>query len=494
MSTGLSNHSHPGKKLRGLIPAAGKGVRARPYTHEVHKGMLTINGVPNIERIIAIMRNELQISEIVIVTGHLGETIRDYFGSGEKFGVSINYIENHELDRGWSWSVFLAREYIDSYFCIMLCDESYIGSNHAELLNEPYSDYFALCAGMHVDDAELIHKNYALEHNNKLLSALIEKPTVITNDLMGSGTFICSPDIFPVLEQAFKNSHSLDFVNFLNTQLQHGRPMLFFELKGTYVNINDRDSLHLARYHDRINHFADYSASLLICSEVDEDRVAFTVNRYRELNFFQQIAVLIPHNSDIPTRLSRLNIEWIVCPKHIVKFGERAHYGLSRLSGDILVMTEADYSFPSRDVEKLLSYLKEADLVIGTRTTRQLIEQGSTMRGIVRAAHTSLGGLLEILWWTKEGRFTDVGCTFRALWKSTYQQIDDDLTTPGPEFLAEMVIATLNQRLRVLEIPVNYFNRTRSQHRYRNAATFFRLLAFIIKKRLTPAKTPKRLP
>lgn len=151
-------------------------------------------------------------------------------------------------------------------------------------------------------------------------------------------------------------------------------------------------------------------------------------------------------------------------------------------------MTEADYSFPSRDVEKLLTYLKEADMVIGTRTTRQLIEQGSTMRGIVRAAHTALGGLLEILWWQKEGRFTDVGCTFRALWKSTYQQIDAELTTRGPEFLAEMVIATLNQRLRVLEVPVNYFNRARSQHRYRNAGTFFRLLFFIVKKRLMRVK------
>lgn len=486
MGAELTNN-HP-KKLRGLIPAAGKGVRARPYTHEMHKGMLTINGIPNIERIITIMRNDLQISEIVIVTGHLGETIRDYFGAGEKFGVSIVYIENLELDRGWGWSVYLARQYIDSYFCIMLCDESYIDSNHAAILQQPYTDYFALCAGLHVDDAELIHKNYAIECLGNQVSALIEKPAVITNDLMGSGTFICSPAIFPALEQAFNKARTLNFVDFLNAQLQQGRPVLFFELKGTYVNINDRDSLHLARYHDRIKHFSDYSASLLICSEGDEDQVAFTVNRYRELNFFQQIAVVIPQASNIPTTLARLQIEWIVCPPSIVKFGERAHYGLSKLSGDILVMTEADYSFPSRDVEKLLSYLKEADLVIGTRTTRQLIEQGSTMRGIVRAAHTALGGLLEILWWKKEGRFTDVGCTFRALWKSTYQQIDVELTAAGPEFLAEMVIATLNQRLRVLEVPVNYFNRARSQHRYRNAGTFFRLLAFIIKKRLAPVK------
>src|SRR5690606_3935357 len=171
---------------------------------------------------------------------------------------------------------------------------------------------------------------------------------------------------------------------------------------------------------------------------------------------------------------------------HVTGFGERMHYGLSRLRSDILVMTEADYSFPNRDVEKLLSYLKEADMVIGTRTTRQLIEQGSTMRGVVRFAHTALGALLELLWWTREGRFTDVGCTFRAIWRSAYEKIETGLDSKGPEFLDEMVIVSLNQRLRVLEIPVNYFNRSRSQNRhYRNAATFFRLLIFIIGKRFS---------
>lgn len=472
--------------LYGLIPAAGKGVRARPYTHEIHKGMLNINGVPNIERIITLMRDDLGIEKIVIVTGYLGDSIRSYFGDGKKFRVAITYVENKELERGWAWSVRLAKPYIDGYFCIMLCDESYLNSNHHLLKNFKFERFISVCAGLPVDDASLIKKNYAIERNGDRIIALREKPEVVSNDLMGSGTFICNPDIFSELDKAFEKNKQVDFVSFLNALVKMGKPVGFFELNGTYVNINDRDSLHLARYHDRITHFDQCSASLLICAEGDEEEISFTINRYRELNFFAQIAVVLPANNRIHERVASTGADIILCPPQITGFGERMRYGLSQLTSDILVTTEADYSFPNRDVEKLLSYLKEADMVIGTRTTRQLIEQGSTMRGVVRLAHTALGFLLELLWWTREGRFTDVGCTFRAIWRNAYEQIENNLDSKGPEFLAEMVIVSLNRRLRVLEIPVNYFNRSRSQNRhYRNATTFFRLLVFIIFKRFS---------
>ena len=70
-------------------------------------------------------------------------------------------------------------------------------------------------------------------------------------------------------------------------------------------------------------------------------------------------------------------------------------------SEDIIILTEADYSFLSRDVDKLLTYIPESDMVIGTRTTRQLIKQGSTMRGLVRFANAFLGRVVEILWWNR---------------------------------------------------------------------------------------------
>lgn len=477
-------NNNPGLKW-GLIPAAGKGTRAYPYTENRHKGLLEVNGQPNMERIIGIMRDDLQITDIVIVIGHLGESIRQHFGDGSQWRVRLHYVENHELEKGLAWSILLAKPLIDDFFCIMLCDETYISSNHADLLRCTYREALFTCAGIKVDDASLIRKNYSVVQHDGQLQQLIEKPAVVPNDIMGSGTFVCSPVIFEKLQQAFQKTPAyVEFVMLLNTLLGAGETGQFFLLSGTYVNINDRDSLALARYHDRDLRFDQCKKALLVYAEGDEQGVVFTIERYREMGVFQQIAVIVPADSHLAALIEQAGAEVIRCPAGCVLYGEKMQFALQQMHADIMVLTEADYSFSSRDVAKLFAYLRDADMVIGTRTTRQLIEQGSTMRGVVRLAHASLGKLMELLWWDREARFTDTGCTFRAFWRSTYETIAPQLSACGPEFSAEMMIACLDARLRIIEVPVNYFNRSASQIRaYRNPQAFWSFLVLILRKR-----------
>ena len=85
----------------------------------------------------------------------------------------------------------------------------------------------------------------------------------------------------------------------------------------------------------------------------------------------------------------------------------------------ILLMAYSDDSSTPRDLAKLLVYVRDADLVVGTRTTRQMIDQGSNMRGLARAANVAVAKLLEILWWRFDSRFTDLNCVYRAFWRST---------------------------------------------------------------------------
>jgi len=475
------------KPLYGLIPAAGKGVRARPYTTYVHKGMLEINGAPNIERLIAIMRDDLGISDIFIVLGHLGASIRNHFGNGSKFGVRLRYIENHDLEKGLAWSVYLAHEFIDDYFLVMLCDECYINSNHSELLSFPCRDYMAVCAGMPVEDEALIKRNYAVYTEGNRIARLVEKPAHVDNNIMGSGTFVFSPALFPLLKDAFDRSESgyVEFVTFLDRLVRERHPVGYFRITGTYVNINDRDSLQAAKYHERSRNFARSIVDLLIYAEGDEENVAFTVARYREVEGIHNIYLVLPEGSPIEAATSGAGVSIIRCPPGCVLYGEKLKHAMRKAHGDILILTEADYTFPGRDVAKLLAYLPEADMVIGTRTTRQLIEQGSTMRGLVRLANTWLGKCLEFLWWNREPRCTDVGCTFRAIWRQSFENIADRLHARGPEFSAEMVIELLQDRQRVIEIPVNYFNRSESLTRaYQHPFTVLRFLGLICGKRL----------
>lgn len=474
-------------KLVGLIPAAGKGVRARPYTSLVPKGMLQINGCPNLERNIMLMRDQMGIDEIYMTVGYLSDVIKDYFGDGSKFGVRLRYIDNDELDKGLGWSVLLAGRQIDSPCCVMLSDECYIGSNHEELVDFPYQDGLVTCAVMNADDVKLIKRNYSVVKEGNRVKKLLEKPSKPKNNLLGLGTFILTPEFFPLLEEAFAQSESdyVEFVTFIDSLCDTDRGVLCFQMQGKYVNINDRDSLNLARYYERYRTFADNQVALLLTSEGTEENIGFTIRRYLQNSSLNRICVVMPEDNSIEGAVRAAGGEPVLVPNELALYGEKLKYGMSRMHEDIIVLAEADYTFGQHDINKLLEYMKEADMVVGTRTTRQLIEQGSDMRGPVRIANIILAKIITALWWRREVRISDVGCTFRAIWKAEYQAVAKRLISRGPEFLAEMVIEILNDRKRIIEIPVSYYNKSESlKEKYRNRKTFIRFLTMILRKRL----------
>ena len=474
------------ERLVGLIPAAGLGTRVRPYSAHLPKSMLPINGIPNLQRIVELMRDQLDIREIVIVTGYCAEVIEDHFGDGRAFGVRIHFVRNTDLDRGLAWSVLLGREHIRTEFCVILSDECYVASNHHELLQAGRRGAFATCGVMEVDDVALIRKNYAVLLDGSRITRLIEKPRQVENDLLGLGTFVFSPEIFAELERAFAESADgyVEFVTLLDRMCQQGREITAFTVRANYVNINDRDSLFQAKFNERAVLFARRSIALLVYAEGHEQRVRFTLQRYRKVVDPAAIYLVVPADNTIATEAAELGVQVLTCPPEVTLYGEKLRYALDRIDHDLVILTEADYAFPGRDIDKLLAYVREADLVVGTRTTRQLIEQGSDLQELVRLANVFLAKLMEVLWWRFVGRFTDVGCTFRAFWMSSYRQMRGDLQARGAEFAVEMIVEALDRRMRVIEIPVNYRNISRSLYRkYRNRRTFFRILRLLFVKR-----------
>lgn len=472
-------------KLCGLIPAAGRGTRAYPYTKKIPKCMLEINGVPNLKRNILLMREQLNISDIFIVIGDYGQIIKDYFKDGSQFNVNITYIQNDFINKGLAYSILLGKEYINNSFVVILSDECYVDSNHSELIHRSSENALATISVMEVDNYELIKQNYSVEICKDRITKLTEKPQKTVNNLLGCGTFIFNPKIFDYLDQAFNDSHgnNVDLITLIDKLCHDGEVVNYFELKCKYVNINDKDSLQLARYYVCDKLMKNIVVSLIIYSAGNEEDITFTINQYKKSEIINNIYVLIPERNSVEQRISACNVKIIKCPSCLTLYGEMLKYGLKEVTGDIFIITEANYSFPYHDISKLFVYLKEADMVIGTRTTRQLIKLRSNMKGIVRLANIFLAKLIEVLWWDVECRFTDVGCTFRAIWRSTFQKINENLVTRGPEFSVEMKLEILRARDRIIEVPVNYYGRSYSQYeKYQNANTFFRMLYIICRK------------
>lgn len=129
----------------------------------------------------------------------------------------------------------------------------------------------------------------------------------------------------------------------------------------------------------------------------------------------------------------------------------------------IIVLCEADGTFRAQDVEKMLPYLKHADLVIGSRTHGALLNGDSQLNSFLTLGNLFVAKLLQLRYWdwTIGGhvRLTDVGCTYRAIRADALRKILPALRVGSGHFGPHMVMVALEHGLRVVEVPVTFWRR-----------------------------------
>jgi dTDP-glucose pyrophosphorylase len=473
--------------LRGVIPVAGKGVRAYPATHYTPKALLTVAGKPLIVRTIEIMRDQLGVRDIALVIGHLGGQVRAALGSGSRLGVTLDYIECPDPDVGLAIGLLPAIARQTDPFVVILGDELYLDSDHSELGRIALDGAIAACGMLRTEDKRLIRKNYSVEVANGHITGVEEKPAAPPNDLLGVGSYLFDPRIADRIRNtaASPRSGRVELTDALQGAIASGERVLAVPLTGHYFNINSVEDYNNANYMARDLQSDRHRISVVMPAYNEEDSIAYVIDDFRP----HAHEVLVVNNSsrDRTAEIASAHGARVETVK-LKGYGDSIKHGLDNAAGDILVVVEADHSFHAKDLGKLLEYLKDADMAIGTRTTRQLIEQGTNMRGLVRWANVIVGKLVEALWWTQEPRFTDVGCTYRAIWKDSWLQIRERMQGVGPEFSPEMMIEVLRARGRVIEIPVSYYPRAggeskHSDNYWKLSRTALRMLRTIFMKR-----------
>src|SRR5438477_3532727 len=138
-------------------------------------------------------------------------------------------------------------------------------------------------------------------------------------------------------------------------------------------------------------------------------------------------------------------------------YGHALRRGLAEAHGEYVVLAEPDGTFMGKDVLRLLAFADDFDLVLGTRTTRELIWHGANMGWRLRWGNWVLAKLLQVLF---DGpSLSDCGCTLRLIRRTAADRLLPRFTVGGSHFLPEMVCLALLERLRLVEVPVNYRDR-----------------------------------
>ncbi|GAB4160648.1 MAG: hypothetical protein Fur0037_27510 [Planctomycetota bacterium] len=241
--------------------------------------------------------------------------------------------------------------------------------------------------------------------------------------------------------------------------------------------------------------FRDRSVSLVIPAYDEEATISRVVTEFRQEPHIDEVVVVDNNCRDRTAELAREAGARVVREDR-PGYGAALLRGMQEAKGDILVLTEADGSFRAKDVVKLLDYLDDAGMVCGTRTTKQMVQQGANMRFLLRWGNVFMAKFLQLCWMRPaEPRFTDVGCTFRALTKATFERIRPLLRETGPAFSPEMMCAALQARTRIIEIPVSYAPRLGGESKHsdtfsRQARTAWKMFRTICRKRFLERSLP----
>ena len=138
-------------------------------------------------------------------------------------------------------------------------------------------------------------------------------------------------------------------------------------------------------------------------------------------------------------------------------YGYAIWRGFKEAIGEIIIISEPDGTFEGKDVVKLLAYSDDFPAVFGTRTTSILIWSGANMGWLLRAGNILVAKLIEFLFDTTT--LTDVGCTMKLFKREAIKRIENQFTVGGSHFGPELMLLTILNGIRFIEIPVNYKKR-----------------------------------
>ena len=102
---------------QAVVLAGGLGTRLGGISKDLPKPMMDINGRPFLDYLVASLARK-GINEIIFSTGHLGHTIEDYFGNGDRYGLRIGYVRESE-PMGTGGALNNCRSMLDERFFVI---------------------------------------------------------------------------------------------------------------------------------------------------------------------------------------------------------------------------------------------------------------------------------------------------------------------------------------------------------------------------------------
>ena len=205
----------------------------------------------------------------------------------------------------------------------------------------------------------------------------------------------------------------------------------------------------------------------------EESTIKQVVEDFQRQNSVEHVVVIDNKSTDDTVKIAK------ECGAKVIEKIENKGYSHSLVLGlkealktdaNIITITESDGTFNGYDLEKMVPYLNNCDMVIGSRQNQVISEKGNQNSGFFVWANFLLAKLIQIKYLSLDHmgiiNLTDVGCVYRVIKRDALEKIIPKLTHPGSDrpvggegIGLYITMLSIENDLKIIEIPVTFNKR-----------------------------------
>lgn len=229
--------------MQVIIMAGGEGSRLRPLTCGRPKPLVPVLNKPVMEHAINLLKKH-GLTDIGVTLQYLPDEIKDYFGDGSEFGVSLKYFIE-ETPLGTAGSVKNAEDFLKETFMVISGD-ALTDFNLTQALTY-HKEKQAMATLV------LTRVEYPLEYGvvitgeNGEIIRFLEKPSwgEVFSDTVNTGIYVLEPEVLTYFAKDTKFDFSQDLFPML---LKEGQPLFGCILSGYWCDIGNLQQYQQAHF------------------------------------------------------------------------------------------------------------------------------------------------------------------------------------------------------------------------------------------------------
>lgn len=221
--------------MKAVVMAGGFGTRIQPLTNSVPKPMLPVLNRPMMEDVILRLKN-VGIKEFIILLYFKPDVIQEYFGTGKKLGIKIDYIIPDD-DYGTAGAVKKAQKLIGKDSFVVVSGDLITDFDFQKILDFHTKNKAKVTITL-TSVADPLQFGVVICDKNSQIQRFLEKPSwgEVFSDTINTGIYVFDPEILDYIPE----STNYDFSKDLFPQLMKNNISLWgFESSGYWRDVGN---------------------------------------------------------------------------------------------------------------------------------------------------------------------------------------------------------------------------------------------------------------